>query len=61
VIVIPSLNVAEGFDSGVRLEGEEARALVQHAIQVYHASRPVETAESVAELAVVRSHLMVTR
>jgi hypothetical protein len=61
VIVIPSLNVAEGFDSGVRLEGDEARALVQHAIQVYHASRPVETAEAVSALAVVRSPMVVTR
>jgi hypothetical protein len=61
VIVIPSLNVAEGFDSGVRLEGDEARALVQHAIQVYHASRPVETAAAVSALAVVRSPLVVLR
>jgi hypothetical protein len=60
-VVIPSMNVAESFDSGLRLQGEAARALVQHAIRVYHASRPVETAESASALAVVRSPLVVTR
>lgn len=54
VVGLPSLSTARAFDSGVLVGQDEAVRLVEHAVQLYAASRPVETLAGVEELGVLR-------
>ncbi|MFC4561583.1 hypothetical protein ACFO4E_06920 [Nocardiopsis mangrovi] len=54
VVSVPSLSNARAFDSGVVVGQDEAPRLVEHAVQLYAASRPVETRAAVEELGVLR-------
>jgi transcriptional regulator with XRE-family HTH domain len=55
VVVIPSVNTAENFDSGVVLEhAQDALGLVRHAREVYAGAQRLETVEAVQALQVVR-------
>jgi hypothetical protein len=55
VVVIPSVNTAENFDSGVVLgHAQDAVGLVQHARELYAGAQRLETVEAVQALQVVR-------
>jgi transcriptional regulator with XRE-family HTH domain len=55
VVVIPSVNTAENFDSGVVLgHAQDALGLVRHARELYAGAQRLETAEAVQALQVVR-------
>jgi transcriptional regulator with XRE-family HTH domain len=55
VVVIPSVNTAENFDSGVVLgHAQDAQGLVQHARELYAGAQRLETVEAVQALQVVR-------
>jgi transcriptional regulator with XRE-family HTH domain len=55
VVTIPSLTAASNFDSGILLAHPlQARALVEHAKQLYAGSTKLETSATVQDLAVLR-------
>jgi transcriptional regulator with XRE-family HTH domain len=55
VVVIPSVNTAENFDSGVVLgHAQDAVGLVHHARELYAGAQRLETVEAVQALQVVR-------
>jgi transcriptional regulator with XRE-family HTH domain len=55
VVVMPSVNAAENFDSGVVLgHAQDALGLVQHARELYAGAQRLESVEAVQALQVVR-------
>jgi hypothetical protein len=55
VVTIPSLTAASNFDTGILLSHPlQARALVEHAKQLYAGSRKLETLAAVEALPVLR-------